>query len=165
MTIWARAVTVCDPHTVRHTVFEIFPWTPQLETGIALIDEQHHRLVGMLNRLAQQHAQGTSPEDIQTILGGLADYADYHFKYEESVWQKALSGDDWLGQHVRAHQEFFERITLLNSGTRPFNEVLGDLAGDQTDIGVSLFSALSRRGLGDAAEALRQWVPAPAALA
>ena len=45
------------------------------------------------------------------------------------------------------------------------NEVLGDLAGDQTDIGVSLFSALSRRGLGDAAEALRQWVPAPAALA
>ncbi|MBK9360203.1 MAG: YihA family ribosome biogenesis GTP-binding protein [Rubrivivax sp.] len=40
--------------------------------------------------------------------------------------------------------------------------VLGELAGDQADIGVTLFSALSRRGVGDAAEALRQWVPAHA---
>lgn len=40
--------------------------------------------------------------------------------------------------------------------------VLGDLAGAQADIGVTLFSALSRRGVGDAAEALRQWVPPPA---
>jgi diguanylate cyclase (GGDEF)-like protein/hemerythrin-like metal-binding protein/PAS domain S-box-containing protein len=108
-------------------VFEIFPWTPQLETGIALIDEQHHRLVSMLNRLAQQHAQGASTDDIQTILGGLADYANYHFKFEESVWQKALSGDDWLDQHVRTHQGFFEHVTQLSTGTRPFNEVLGDL--------------------------------------
>ena len=40
--------------------------------------------------------------------------------------------------------------------------VLGELAGEQADIGVTLFSALSRRGVGDAAEALRQWVPAHA---
>jgi diguanylate cyclase (GGDEF)-like protein/hemerythrin-like metal-binding protein/PAS domain S-box-containing protein len=108
-------------------VFEIFPWNPQLETGIALIDEQHHRLVSMLNRLANQHAQGASPDDIRTILGGLADYADYHFKYEESVWQSALSGDDWLDQHVRTHQGFFEHVTKLSASTRPFNEVLGEL--------------------------------------
>jgi GTP-binding protein len=43
--------------------------------------------------------------------------------------------------------------------------VLGELASEQADIGVALFSALSRQGLGDAAEALRAWVPsrAPAA--
>jgi diguanylate cyclase (GGDEF)-like protein/hemerythrin-like metal-binding protein/PAS domain S-box-containing protein len=108
-------------------VFEIFPWTPQLETGIALVDEQHHRLVDMLNRLAHQHAQGASPEDIQTILGGLADYADYHFKYEEGVWQSALAGDVWLDQHVRTHQGFFEHITQLSASGRPFKAVLNDL--------------------------------------
>jgi len=44
--------------------------------------------------------------------------------------------------------------------------VLGELAGEQADIGVTLFSALSRRGVGDAAEVLRDWVPArPAAVA
>ena len=118
---------MCDSHGARHTVFEIFSWTPQLETGIARIDEQHHRLVSMLNRLAQQHAQGASSDDIQTILGGLADYADYHFKCEESVWQSALPGDIWLDQHVRTHQGFFEHITQLSRGARPFNELLGDL--------------------------------------
>jgi GTP-binding protein len=38
--------------------------------------------------------------------------------------------------------------------------VLGEMAGEQADIGITLFSALSRRGVGDAAEVLRQWVPA-----
>ncbi len=38
--------------------------------------------------------------------------------------------------------------------------VLGELGNEQADIGLTLFSALSRRGVGDAAEALRQWVPA-----
>jgi GTP-binding protein len=38
--------------------------------------------------------------------------------------------------------------------------VLGEMAGEQADIGVTLFSALSRRGVGDAAEVLREWVPA-----
>lgn len=41
-------------------------------------------------------------------------------------------------------------------------DVLGEMANEQTDIGVTLFSALSRKGLGDAAEVLRQWVPAGA---
>lgn len=47
---------------------------------------------------------------------------------------------------------------------RAAQESLGPLATEAADIGVSLFSALSRQGLGDAAEALRSWVPAqPAA--
>jgi diguanylate cyclase (GGDEF)-like protein/hemerythrin-like metal-binding protein/PAS domain S-box-containing protein len=108
-------------------VFEIFPWTPQLETGIALVDEQHHRLVDMLNRLAQQHAQGTSPENILTILDDLADYTNYHFKCEEDVWRSALAGNAWLDQHVRAHQGFFEHISQLKAANRPFSEVLNDL--------------------------------------
>jgi GTP-binding protein len=36
-------------------------------------------------------------------------------------------------------------------------DVLGALAGESTDIGVTLFSALSRRGLEDVAEALHGW--------
>jgi GTP-binding protein len=41
-------------------------------------------------------------------------------------------------------------------------KVLTDLATDDTDIAVALFSALSRRGLADAAVTLRGWVPKPA---
>jgi GTP-binding protein len=42
-------------------------------------------------------------------------------------------------------------------------KVLAELATDDTDIAVALFSALSRQGLADAAVTLRQWVPKPAA--
>ena len=40
--------------------------------------------------------------------------------------------------------------------------VLGEVATENADLGVSLFSALSRRGVGDAAEVLHGWVHAAA---
>ena len=47
-----------------------------------------------------------------------------------------------------------------DAALRLAQDQLGEMAGEQTDIGVTLFSALSRVGVGDAAEVLRQWVPA-----
>jgi GTP-binding protein len=44
-------------------------------------------------------------------------------------------------------------------------DVLGEVAGAGADIGVTLFSALSRQGLGDVAETLHGWVHAPAVAA
>ena len=41
-----------------NNTFEIFPWNPQLETGIAIIDDQHRNLVILLNKLGQQYVQG-----------------------------------------------------------------------------------------------------------
>ncbi len=42
-------------------------------------------------------------------------------------------------------------------------KVLAELATDVADISITLFSALSRQGLGDAALVLRNWLPKPAA--
>ncbi len=41
--------------------------------------------------------------------------------------------------------------------------LLGEGATGESDIGVALFSALARTGLGDVAETLHGWVDAPAA--
>ncbi len=108
-------------------MFEIFPWNPHLETGIELIDEQHRGLVNLLNRLAQQHVQGATEFEIDTILTELANYADYHFTTEESIWQSAMAGDAWLLEHIQSHQRFFAHIVELRSGKRPFQAVLDDL--------------------------------------
>jgi GTP-binding protein len=37
-------------------------------------------------------------------------------------------------------------------------EVLGEVSTDTADVGIALFSALSKIGVGDAAAALREWV-------
>ncbi|MFT3819191.1 MAG: ribosome biogenesis GTP-binding protein YihA/YsxC [Rubrivivax sp.] len=49
-----------------------------------------------------------------------------------------------------------------DAALRAAQEVLaGTLAGEAADIGVALFSALSKRGVGDAAAAIRAWVAPP----
>ncbi len=108
-------------------MFEVFPWSPHLETGIAIIDEQHRKLVALINRLAQQHVEGASESEMAVILGELGDYADYHFKTEEGIWHGALAGDAWFDKHVQTHQAFFAHIVELHAGDRPFQAVLDDL--------------------------------------
>ena len=108
-------------------MFEIFPWNPHLETGIALVDAQHHKLVELLNRLAEQHVQGASEAQIHAILGELADYAHYHFETEEGIWHSGLVGDARLQEHVTSHQRFFAHIVELQSSDKPFQAVLDDL--------------------------------------
>ena len=44
-----------------------------------------------------------------------------------------------------------------DAALRGATEVLGQLATDDADVGITLFSALSQQGLGDAAETLHAW--------
>jgi diguanylate cyclase (GGDEF)-like protein/hemerythrin-like metal-binding protein/PAS domain S-box-containing protein len=108
-------------------MFEVFPWSPHLETGIAIIDEQHRRLVLLINRLAQQHVEGATEAEIRVILSELSQYADYHFRTEEQIWQSVLAGDARLDEHSKTHQAFFAHIGELQSVSRPFQTVLEDL--------------------------------------
>jgi hemerythrin-like metal-binding protein len=109
---------------VDQSLFEIFPWNKHLETGIALIDEQHQVLVQLINRLAQQHVQGASEVDLNTSLGELTDYADLHFRTEESIWQATLAGQTALEDHRREHQRFVAHIVKLQAAQPPFTPIL-----------------------------------------
>ncbi|WP_417578952.1 bacteriohemerythrin [Nitrincola sp.] len=110
-----------------NTAFEIFPWNSQLETGIAIIDDQHRNLVSLLNKLGQQYVQGVSKQAIEQILTELSDYADYHFRTEETIWKASLGGDEWFSGHVDSHQLFFEEIELLRTSQLPFSQLLEEL--------------------------------------
>lgn len=108
-------------------MYELFPWNPLLETGIAKIDAQHRVLIGMLNRLAQQHVQGGDEQDVNSVLTELAAYADYHFRTEEAIWSTDLPGDTWLEEHNQSHRQFFAHIAQLRDGGCDFKTVLDDL--------------------------------------
>ncbi|MCU7803389.1 MAG: bacteriohemerythrin [Candidatus Thiodiazotropha sp. (ex Lucinoma borealis)] len=93
--------------------FEIFPWDNNFETGIALIDEQHQKLVQILNRLAVHLANRSSKIILNEVFDELFDYADYHFKAEEEVWRKHLLNDESLNSHEKTHQSFISKVTEL----------------------------------------------------
>jgi diguanylate cyclase (GGDEF)-like protein/hemerythrin-like metal-binding protein/PAS domain S-box-containing protein len=92
---------------------DIFPWNENFQTGIAVVDEQHHTLVELLNKLASRLAYGVGTPELNRVFDELADYAQYHFKTEEGVWRKYLSADELSVKHEKTHQDFVSEIVAL----------------------------------------------------
>ena len=58
---------------------DIFPWNANFETGIAIIDTQHQKLVGLLNRLVGHIAYQSDTLTLNTVFAQLRDYVEMHF--------------------------------------------------------------------------------------
>ena len=109
--------------------FEIFPWNKNFETGIELIDEQHKKLVGILNTLAANLANRSGDIIMNDIFDELASYADYHFKAEEKIWFEYLKDDEWSREHKNTHNSFIEEVMRIkeNKDDRPLDDVVYDI--------------------------------------
>ena len=110
--------------------FEIFPWDKNFDTGIAHIDEQHKRLVDILNHLAAHLANRSHPATLNMYFAELAEYADYHFKYEEAIWLEHFSEDDeWMQRHSKTHHSFIKDVLALKEkeGSRSLDQVIQDI--------------------------------------
>lgn len=100
--------------TVR---FEIFPWNDNFSTGIPSVDEQHTRLVSLINTLATHLSQNDTSDLLNEILDELAAYAVYHFKSEEEIWAPVFKNDPLLAQHKRSHDAFLPGILDIKTAT------------------------------------------------
>ncbi|MGB9667589.1 MAG: bacteriohemerythrin [Thermosulfidibacteraceae bacterium] len=83
-------------------------WNEKFITGVREADEQHKRLVDLINELYDAMSQGKGSEVIDKILDELAKYADYHFKTEEGLMSKY--GYPELEQHKREHEAFTKKV-------------------------------------------------------
>lgn len=108
---------------------EVFPWSENFETGISLIDQQHKRLVDLLNLLASHLAHRSDVPALNSIFNELAEYALYHFKTEEAVWHQFMRSDSLDVQHKKDHQKFVEDVLRLKQeeSEKPLDEVIEDV--------------------------------------
>ncbi len=90
---------------------EIFPWNKNFETGIEIIDQQHQKLVHLINSLARHIAYQADPLTLDKVFEELKDYANYHFNTEEQIWSEYLDDDDRLKNHQELHSTFLEQIS------------------------------------------------------
>ncbi len=93
----------------------IFPWNTNFDTGLPVIDEQHRKLVDLLNNLVSHLAAGVDTAELNRVFDELADYALYHFETEESIWEKFLPEEDLFSAHLRTHHDFVAEVTRLKS--------------------------------------------------
>lgn len=83
-------------------------WTHEMSTGIDEQDEQHQRLIALINRLNDTVSDGKDAEILGSVLAELADYAVYHFGYEEQLMRRYDYPD--AAAHKMEHQRFIEWV-------------------------------------------------------
>lgn len=94
--------------------FEIFPWNNNFETGIDEIDEQHKKLIELLNNLANTLTQDKTIQ-IESAFTELAQYANYHFKSEEAIWKKHIKDSDLVISHEKSHESFIPKVLEIRN--------------------------------------------------
>ncbi len=94
---------------------EIFPWNDRFNTGILDIDEQHRRLVDLVNTLVSHMAFEESSIAISTILDELKRYAEFHFRSEEAIWEEVFENDSWAADHEQSHQRFVDDVFQMEA--------------------------------------------------
>lgn len=93
---------------------DIFPWNESFNTGVLQIDEQHRRLVELLNLLASNVAYQSDLPALNEIIEQLADYAVYHFQTEEAIWHQYIP-EDLETQHKKVHDSFITTVVRLKT--------------------------------------------------
>ncbi len=79
---------------------EPIEWTDSFSVGVALFDEQHRRLIAMLNTMIKNPAAPTRSETVGDVLTDMTCYAKEHFKSEEAL----MAEHDYPHLEVHKHQ-------------------------------------------------------------
>jgi len=89
----------------------LIEWSADLSVGINSIDEQHKKLVNMINALNDAMLTGSSNELLGKIFTGLAAYTQKHFAYEENMFAEYGYADS--EKHKRQHSELIAQVVEL----------------------------------------------------
>lgn len=94
----------------------MFVWTEKYDTHIDEVDEQHRKLVAILNRIYAEVEEETLTADrLDQLLEELADYTDYHFKEEEELMERKHVSQAHIKLHKMEHQAFIYDIKRLQA--------------------------------------------------
>jgi two-component system, NtrC family, sensor kinase len=110
---------------------EAFIWDNKFNTGVDIVDEQHRKLVDLINRLGSISAHLTSTEELGAILTELANYTVYHFNTEEELMKQYDVDATHQNIHIKAHQHFTAQVMvaakILLSSTDVTNQLIAPL--------------------------------------
>lgn len=99
---------------------ESFKWGPQFKTGIAEIDEQHKKLVGLLNDFGKALSmEELSQKILDQVVENTAEYAKVHFQTEESLMCRMGIDPRHHKNHVSNHNSFLVDILYIAESIDP----------------------------------------------
>jgi len=86
----------------------IMQWSDDLSVNIREIDEQHLRLINLINKLHAAMRSGKGMQATAAVLDELKQYTVFHFSSEEAMFEE----HGYAGQvnHVATHKAFVQKV-------------------------------------------------------
>ncbi|PLX18521.1 MAG: hemerythrin [Marinilabiliales bacterium] len=96
-------------------------WHDRYSVGVHSINDQHKKLVEMINNLYAEFYNGITDEFLNKLIVELEKYAVYHFAYEEK-FMKLYNYND-LKAHEDEHNTFVEKIKKYKETVSVSNKI------------------------------------------
>ena len=102
---------------------DAFQWNSCYLTELKDVDEQHHRLVDLINRFGAlvMGQEVVSMAELEAVFVELADYARHHFAEEEALMKAMRLDSRYVEQHRQCHSSFLDEVTQLHGGVSENN--------------------------------------------
>jgi len=96
------------------TAMALFEWDETFSVNVVEIDQQHRKLVEMVNELHDAMGAGKSKEILGKIIKGLSNYAKIHFATEEKYFDQFGYPD--ADSHKDEHANFAQKVAEFKEG-------------------------------------------------
>ena len=93
-----------------------FVWTDKYSVGIQEVDDQHKRLVELVNDLYEAMTAGRGSEVLGTVFNTLLAYTRTHFAEEEKLMQQC--GFPGFSEHKQLHERLTQQVIDLGEQFR-----------------------------------------------
>ena len=107
----------------------IVTWTDEFSVGIPKFDEEHKKLVAMINNLHAAMKEGRGKDTMEELLLGLTKYVNTHFSHEETLMLKYKYPN--YEKHKKIHDDFKTKVleykSLYDNNLLPANQLLNVL--------------------------------------
>ncbi|HBO45943.1 MAG TPA: hemerythrin [Planctomycetaceae bacterium] len=88
-------------------------WKAFYSVGNAAIDDQHKRILDIINDLHSAIEDGDEMDTLNSLLGRMVDYTNTHFQFEENLMKEC--GYPHLEEHRQLHNELRRKTAGLRS--------------------------------------------------
>jgi len=87
---------------------ELILWSEGYSVNHTEIDNQHKKLIELINRLYNIYLDQKHETEIKSVVDEIKKYAQYHFKTEENLF--VLKKYKNSAEHIKLHQSFIEEF-------------------------------------------------------
>ena len=92
----------------------LLQWDGSFSVKVAEMDQQHQRLVSMINELDDAMKQGKGKDVLSKIVNGMISYTVTHFKTEEDHFDRL--GYPEADSHKNEHAAFVKKVSEFKEG-------------------------------------------------